>query len=105
MNERGEALVAYHEAGHALVALLAAARRSGAQVTIIPRGDRRARLHAAAADRGPLPDDPQRAARPDRVLLGGRVAEEMIFGDISTGAQNDLERATEIARQMVCRSA
>ena len=62
---------------------------------------RRARLHHAAAARGSLPDDAEDLQGQLAVLLGGRSAEEIAFGEISTGAQNDLQRATDIARAMV----
>nr|WP_236644265.1 hypothetical protein [Sorangium cellulosum] len=73
------------------------------RVTIIPRsiGALGATLQLPTEDRYLMTRDELR----DRlcVMLGGRIAEELCCGDISTGAQNDLERATETARQMVCR--
>ena len=57
--------------------------------------------HAATADRGPVPDDQDRAGEQDCGLFGGRIAEELIFGEASTGAQNDLVKATDIAKSMV----
>ena len=92
---------AYHEAGHALVA----AKTPGAdplhKVTIIPRG-------MALGVTMQLPIDDKHTYTKEflesqlAVLMGGRVAEEMFLHHITTGAGNDIERATEIARQMVC---
>ncbi|MDD8020009.1 MAG: ATP-dependent zinc metalloprotease FtsH [Acidobacteriota bacterium] len=92
---------AFHEAGHALVAALLPEADPIHKVTIIPRG-----LALGLTQQLPLSDrytytknylDAQLA-----VLLAGRVTEEMILGKITTGAANDLEKATEIARKMVC---
>ena len=58
-------------------------------------------LHAAAARRRSLPDDARRAGEPHSGAAGGHLAEEIVFEDVSTGAQNDLERASDIARSMV----
>jgi cell division protease FtsH len=102
MSEKDKARVAVHEMGHALVALTAETADPVHRVSIIPRG-------AAALGmtmQRPIEDrylltEPELADRLT-VLLGGRTAEELLFDDVvSTGAQNDLERATEIARAMV----
>ncbi len=101
MNPREKKTVAYHEAGHALVAELAPGADPVAKISIIPRGV------AALGYTQQLPtEDRYLMTRSELltriyVLLGGRVAEEMIFGDVSTGAQNDLQKATEIARTMI----
>src|SRR2546422_2244686 len=101
MNPREKKTVAYHESGHALVAELVPGTDPVSKITIIPRGV------AALGYTQQLPtEDRYLMTRSELlariyVLLGGRVAEEMIFGDISTGAQNDLQKATEIARTMV----
>ncbi len=101
MNPREKKTVAYHEAGHALVAELFPGADPVTKISIIPRGV------AALGYTQQLPtEDRYLMARSELlarvyVLLGGRVAEEMIFGDISTGAQNDLQKATEIARTMI----
>ena len=101
MNPREKKTVAYHESGHALVAELVPGADPVSKITIIPRGV------AALGYTQQLPtEDRYLMTRSELlarvyVLLGGRVAEEMIFGDISTGAQNDLQKATEIARTMV----
>lgn len=101
MNPREKKTVAYHESGHALVAELVPGADPVNKISIIPRGV------AALGYTQQLPTEDRyimtRSELLGRVyvLLGGRVAEEMIFGDVSTGAQNDLQRATEIARTMV----
>jgi cell division protease FtsH len=103
MREEEKRRVAYHEAGHALVAMNMPRADPVHRVTIIPRtiGALGATLQLPTEERylvtGPELED--RIA----VMLGGRVAESMIYAELSTGAQNDLERATETARQMVCR--
>jgi cell division protease FtsH len=101
MNEKEKQIVAYHESGHTLVALSLPSADPVNKVTIIPRGI------AALGYTQQLPtEDRYLMTRGELlgrlcVLLGGRVAEEIIFEDISTGAQNDLQKATDIARSMV----
>jgi cell division protease FtsH len=101
INPREKEIVAYHEAGHALVAESRPHADRVAKVSIIPRGV------AALGYTQQRPTEDRylmtRAELLDRldVLLGGRVAEELIFGDVSTGAQDDLQRATDIARHMI----
>ncbi|HEX7126928.1 MAG TPA: ATP-dependent zinc metalloprotease FtsH [Thermodesulfobacteriota bacterium] len=101
MNEREKTTVAYHEAGHALVAALTPGADPVHKISMVQRGI------AALGYTQQLPTEdrylmtrPELEARLD-VLLGGRVAESIVFGDISTGAHNDLTRATDIARSMV----
>jgi cell division protease FtsH len=101
MNRLEKETVAYHESGHALVAESRPHADRVSKISIIPRGI------AALGYTQQLPTEDRyllrRAELFDRidVLLGGRVAEEIVYGDISTGAQNDLERATSMARMMV----
>jgi cell division protease FtsH len=101
ISPREKEIVAYHEAGHALVAESRPHADRVAKVSIIPRGV------AALGYTQQLPVEDRylmtRAELADRldVLLGGRVAEELIFGDVSTGASDDLRRATDIARHMI----
>jgi len=92
---------AYHEGGHALVAKLIPGTDPIHKVTIIPRG-------RALGLTQQLPVD-EKHAYPSSylinnitILLGGRAAEELVLNDFTTGAGNDIERATEIARKMVC---
>jgi cell division protease FtsH len=101
MSPKEKKTVAYHESGHALVAELMPGADPVSKISIIPRGI------AALGYTQQLPtEDRYLMTRSEllariHVLLGGRVAEEMVFADVSTGAQNDLQRATEIARTMV----
>jgi cell division protease FtsH len=101
MNQKEKLIVAYHESGHALVAMSVPTADPVNKVSIIPRGI------AALGYTQQLPTEDRylmtREELLDRlcVLLGGRVAEEIVFKDVSTGAQNDLQRATDIARSMV----
>ena len=93
--------VAHHELGHALVALSLPRRRRRSQDLHHPARHRRARVHHAGPDGGPVPDDRERAGRKVATLLGGRAAEELIYDEVSTGAHDDLGKATDIARSMV----
>jgi cell division protease FtsH len=103
MNELERRRVAWHESGHALVALSVEHADPVHRVTILPRsiGALGATLQLPTEDRYLMTEDELRDAL--AVLLGGRAAEEVVFENVSTGAQNDLERASELARQMVCR--
>ncbi len=100
LSEREKITTAYHEAGHTLIAKLLPNADKVHKVTIIPRG-------RALGVTQQLPEDDKYTYTKDYlldelcVLLGGRVAEELALGTISTGAGNDIERATEIARKMV----
>ncbi len=101
INDEERRIVAYHEAGHALVAQCVDHADPVHKISIIPRGI------GALGYTQQLPTEDRylltRAELLDRVavMLGGRVAEEVVFGEISTGAQNDLSRVTDIARSMV----
>ncbi len=101
LSEKERDIVAHHEIGHALVASSLPNADPVHKVTIIPRGV------AALGATYQLPLEDRylltRSELEDRiaVLLGGRVAEEIIYGEVSTGAHNDLERGTEMARLMV----
>jgi cell division protease FtsH len=103
LSEKERDIVAHHEMGHALVATSVAHADPVHKVTIIPRGV------AALGMTYQLPTEERflmtRSELEDRiaVLLGGRVAEELVYGEVSTGAHNDLERATELARLMVAK--
>jgi cell division protease FtsH len=103
INPREKQIVAYHEAGHALVAESRVHADRVAKISIIPRGV----VALGYTQQQPTEDRylMTRAELLDRldVLLGGRVAEEIVFSDVSTGAQDDLQRATDIARHMITR--
>src|SRR5213078_4172765 len=94
--------VAYHETGHALVAASCKNADPVHKISIIPRG------RAALGYTMQLPTDDRflmtRSQLLDRIrgMLGGRAAEEIVFTEVTTGAENDLEHATALARQMVC---
>ena len=101
LSEKERDIVAHHEMGHALVASSVSGADPVHKVTIIPRGV------AALGMTYQLPTEDRflltQGEMEDRiaVLLGGRVAEELVYGQVSTGAHNDLERGTELARLMV----
>ena len=101
LNADEKRRVAYHEVGHALVAAHSEQADPVHKISIVPRG------RAALGYTMQLPSEDQflltRGELTERLcgLLGGRAAEELIFGEVTTGAQNDLERATALARQMV----
>lgn len=101
LNKHEKEIVAYHEAGHAIVGASLPNTDPVHRVSIIPRGV------AALGYTLQLPTEDRYLMTKSelesrlKVLLGGRVAEEITFKEISTGAQNDLERATQIARSMV----
>ena len=102
ISEREREIIAYHESGHALVAKLIPGTDPVHKVSIIPRG------HAALGYTLQLPtEDRYIVSKTDIVnrmviMMGGRVAEDLIFGELSTGAQNDIQRATESAHRIVC---
>ncbi len=101
IGDREKKIIAYHETGHALVAKLIPGCDPVHKISIIPRGS------AALGYTLQLPDEDRFLASKNEltnnicVLLGGRVVEDIVFGDITTGASNDLERATHLARSMV----
>ncbi len=101
ISDAEKKITAYHEAGHALVAKLTPGTDPIHKVTIIPRG-----MALGVTQQLPI-EDKYTLSRSSlnatiMVLLGGRAAEEIVFGERTSGAGNDLERVTEIARKMVC---
>src|SRR5437016_9662667 len=93
---------AYHEGGHAIVGMLTPGADPVRKVSIIPRGRALGVTFAAPdADRFNYQERELRAKI--EVALGGRAAEEIVFGEVTTGAESDLEQVTQIARQMVTR--
>ena len=101
LTEEEKRITAYHEAGHALMAKLLPGTDPVHKVTIIPRG-------RALGLTMQLPTDDRHNYSKEflyntlAILMGGRVAEELVFQHVTTGAGNDLERATDLARKMVC---
>ncbi len=100
MNEKAKKLTAYHEAGHAVSSFYLENKDPVHQISIIPRG-----MAGGYTLYRPV-EDKNYTSKNEMLdnlvsLLGGRVAEALVLGDISTGASNDIERATEIARSMV----
>ncbi|MGB5053596.1 ATP-dependent zinc metalloprotease FtsH [Nitrospira sp. T9] len=101
LTEEEKRTTAFHEAGHALMAKLLPGTDPVHKVTIIPRG-------RALGMTMQLPIDDRHSYSKDflyntlSILFGGRVAEELIFKSVTTGAGNDIERATDLARKMVC---
>lgn len=100
ISEKEKNIIAYHESGHVIAGFYVAHGDEVHKVTVVPRG-------AAGGYAVPLPKEdtsfPTKNYLLDRIttLLGGRVAEEIVFGDVSTGAYNDFQQATNIARRMV----
>ncbi|MFO7811302.1 MAG: ATP-dependent zinc metalloprotease FtsH [Candidatus Delongbacteria bacterium] len=101
INDEEKKMTAYHEAGHVLIAKMTVGSDPVHKVTIIPRGRAMGLTHY-------LPIEEKHSYSKTYIfskllhLFGGRVAEELIFNDITTGASNDIERASDIARKMVC---
>ncbi|GAB5541858.1 MAG: ATP-dependent zinc metalloprotease FtsH [Sandaracinaceae bacterium] len=101
MDETERERIAYHEVGHALAATLSGSEDRVHKISIVPRG------MAALGYTMQLPDQEKYLMTEAQIrvrlrgLLGGRAAEEVVFGEPSTGAQNDLQKATDIARAMV----
>jgi cell division protease FtsH len=102
LSEKDRERVAYHESGHALLGLLVPGADPVRKVSIVPRGMALGvTLQSPVDDRMNYPEDYLRA----RITgaLGGRAAEEIVYGVVTTGAENDLQQITAIARQMVVR--
>ncbi len=100
MSDEERRRTAYHEAGHALVGMLTPGADPVRKVSIIPRGIALGITFSAPdADRFSY-DQPYLLGK-IKVALGGRVAEELVYDDVTTGAQNDIKQATELARNMV----
>jgi cell division protease FtsH len=101
LNEKEKKIVAYHEVGHALVGSLMTGSGKVEKISIVPRG------MAALGYTLQLPTEDRFLMSEDELqgqiatLLGGRSAEEIVFGSITTGASNDLQRATDLAERMV----
>ena len=102
MSEADKKLTAYHEAGHAIVGKLVPEHDPIHKISIIPRG-RALGITMFLPERDRYSLSKRQLESQLSSLFGGRVAEQLIFGDdaVTTGAQNDIQRATEIARNMV----
>jgi cell division protease FtsH len=102
LSDEQKQRVAYHEVGHALVAAYSRHADPVHKISVVPRG------RAALGYTMQLPSEDQfllsKSELMDKIrgLLGGRAAEELVYDEITTGAENDLDRATALARQMVC---
>ena len=102
ISEPEKAIIAYHEAGHAILSHVLPNADPVYKVTIIPRG-------MAMGYMWPVPEEDRDLESKNKLLdtmvmaLGGRAAEELIFDDVTSGASNDLQRVTDIARKMVMR--
>jgi cell division protease FtsH len=102
MSDEDKRATAYHEAGHALVALLSPGCDPVHKVTIIPRG-------MALGLTQTLPDEDRYSLNREQIramikhAMGGRAAEDLVFDQFSTGAEDDLRKATDMARRMVCK--
>lgn len=100
MTDKEKKLTAYHEAGHAVVSYYCGTQDPVHQISIIPRGMAGGyTMHLPSEDKSYKSRDEMKEEL--IVLLGGRVSEAIVLGDISTGASNDIERATKISRAMV----
>src|SRR5207244_12521034 len=100
MPEEERRNTAYHESGHAIVARLLPKTDPVHKVTIIPRG-RALGVTMQLPEQDRYSQDRERLLSMIAVLFGGRIAEELFMNQMTTGASNDFERATEIARRMV----
>jgi cell division protease FtsH len=101
ISDEDKRITAYHEAGHTLVGKKVEGIDPIHKVTIIPRGMALG-ITQTLPEKDALNLSKKKAISMIAFLFGGRAAEEVIFGDITTGAGNDIERATDIARRMVC---
>jgi cell division protease FtsH len=100
ISEREKKIIAYHESGHALVAKLTPGCDPVHKISLIPRGPALGyTLQLPAEDKYII--SKQELLNKISVLLGGRIAEKLVFNDLTTGAQNDLSKATDIATKMV----
>ncbi len=102
ITEKERRLTAYHEAGHAIVTYYCPDQDKVHQVSIVPRGWAGG-FTLALPEKDVSYQTKKWMEEEIAVLLGGRVAEQLVLEDVSTGASNDIERATKIARAMVCR--
>ncbi len=103
ITERERRLTAYHEAGHTLAAMHSEFATPVHKVTIIPRGQAYLGATLTLPEEDKYTQSKKELSDELVVLMGGRVAEDLIFQDVTTGASSDIERASHLARMMVCR--
>lgn len=103
ITERERKLTAYHEAGHTLVAMHSEFATPVHKVTIIPRGQAYLGATMTLPEEDTYTQSKKELNDELAVLMGGRAAEDLIFKDVTTGASSDIERASHMARMMVCR--
>ena len=102
LSEEDRRRIAYHESGHAIVGMLTPGADPVRKVSIIPRGQSLG-VTFSAPDADRFNFEERYLLAQIKVALGGRVAEELVFGDMTTGAESDIQHLTQIARQMVGR--
>lgn len=102
MTDREKETTAYHEAGHALVSALLPKSDPIHKVTIVPRG-RAMGMTAYLPENDVQSYDREFLTNRITIAMGGRAAEELIFNELTTGASNDIQQATDMARNMICR--
>ena len=101
ISDKEKRNTAFHESGHTIIGELLPHTDPVHKVSIIPRGGALG-VTVTLPDEDKLSITKERAHNEICMLLGGRIAEELVFGDYTSGAQNDIERATQLARNMVC---
>jgi cell division protease FtsH len=102
LDEKEKKITAYHETGHALVSLMVEQSEPLHKITIIPRGTAYLGATMQLPEKERYMEDRTKLQGMLAVFMGGRVAEELVFGDITSGASSDLKHATRLARLMVC---
>jgi len=102
LDEKEKRVTAYHETGHALVTLLVEESEPIHKITIIPRGNAYLGATMQLPEKDRYMEGKLKLKGILATMMGGRVAEELIFGDITSGARSDLKQATRLARLMVC---
>jgi cell division protease FtsH len=102
LDDKEKKVTAYHETGHALVTLLVAESEPIHKITIIPRGNAYLGATMQLPEKDRYMEGKVKLKGILATMMGGRVAEEIVFGDITSGARSDLKQATRLARLMVC---
>ena len=102
LDDKERRITAYHEAGHAIVTVLVAESEPLHKITIIPRGTAYLGATMQLPEKDRYMEGRKKLEGILATLMGGRVAEELVFGDITSGARSDLKQATRLARLMVC---